>query len=200
MTTKEYAEKRMTLAFQLAVTSAFGQDLAIVGLGLSEQETHDQIREYRRDLRHIYWFSTAEFAAKQAEFCRKADIEIVLLSSWRAFWETWDMIGMDISEPQLHQAWHTIVVEAAAECGGGRAASLADQLEKHEGTREVAASARAASEALGERREVRAVGGLPPAEVLGMVKDAMRERNYEVHPDQVSFGPPLPLGTDQSEA
>jgi hypothetical protein len=196
MTAREYAEKRMTLAFQLAVTSAFGQDLAIVGLGLSEQETHDQIREYRRDLRRIYWFSTKEFAEKQAEFCRKADIDIVLLDSWRAFWETWDIIQVDISEPQLHQAWHTIVVEAAAECGGGRADSLADDLEKHEVTRELAAKLRAASKALGERGDVREVGGLAPAEVVRMVTDAMRARNYEVHQDPVSFAPPLPLGTD----
>lgn len=196
MTAKEYAEKRMTLAFQLAVTSAFGQDLAIVGLGLSEPETHDQISEYRRDLRRIYWFSTKEFAEKQAEFCRKADIDIVLLDSWTAFWKTWDIIPVDISEPHLHHAWHTIVVEAAAECCGGRAGSLAEDLEKHEVTRELAAKIRAASEALRERHEVREVGGLPPAEVLRMVEDAMRARNYEIHHEQVSFAPPLPLRTD----
>ena len=105
------------------------------------------------------------------------------------------MIPVDISEPRLHQAWRTIVVEAAAECGG-RAGSLADDLEKHEVTREVAAKIRAASEALRERREVREVGDLPPAEALRMVEDAMRARDYEVHHDPVSFAPPLPLGTD----
>ena len=58
MTEKDYENLDGTLAFELAVHTAFGNHLAIVGMSLQDEYLRKQIHKFRSQIDSITWFNS----------------------------------------------------------------------------------------------------------------------------------------------
>jgi hypothetical protein len=98
LTDKEYESHSQTLGFQLAVHSAFGEILAIVGMSLEDEYLREQISKYRNHIRQIFWYVQDESSLDEnvKKWVLKNDINVISVDDWKIFW---DDIGTVLPKP-----------------------------------------------------------------------------------------------------
>ena len=109
MTKTEYKRQQASLAFRLATHSAFMSNLAIVGMSLEDEYLRDQLSQFRRQIRQVFWF--VQQGAKRNkihEWASRARIELVEVDSWEDFWDAASFLSPrtdEHEEPSLLDSW-----------------------------------------------------------------------------------------------
>lgn len=119
MTIKQYQSNEITLAFGLAIHSAFRNNLVIVGMSLDDEYLQEQLAKFRPQIETVIWFNS-KFSEKSSNWANKNNITMVTID-WGAFWNYWGKreSNIIIDETQLKQAWYLAVHEATNELNGG---------------------------------------------------------------------------------
>lgn len=107
LTTSEYASMRGSLALELAVHSAFGQSLAIVGMSLDDDYLREQILKFRDELDSVYWFSNRASHTEYETWMDRAHITAVDVSTWQNFWEQ-TKSTFPVSSKTLESCWYNL--------------------------------------------------------------------------------------------
>lgn len=123
MTKSQYDVKNETLAFGLAIHSAFGNNLAIVGMSLQERDLRAQLLGFRSQLKRIIWFDQV-FDEELLPWADRCGIDRVVVD-WSSFWDYWiDQLRVSVDDAGLSTAWYLVLYEAAAEAEGGALGEL----------------------------------------------------------------------------
>jgi hypothetical protein len=123
MTKSQYELKNETLAFGLAIHSAFGNNLAIVGMSLQEKDLQAQLLRFRSQLKRVIWFDQV-FAEELLPWADRCAVDRVVVD-WPAFWDYWiDRLHVGVDEAGLCRAWYLVLHEAVAEVEGGALGEL----------------------------------------------------------------------------
>ena len=122
MTASQYEANRASLAFALAIHSAFGNTLVIVGMSLDDEYLREQIEESRRSLGDVYWFDS-RFPDEPASWAARNEITTVQVE-WGEFWNHWRELPVELDRSGLCAAWYLAVEEATEEAEGGSLGSL----------------------------------------------------------------------------
>lgn len=117
MTSNQYKSNELTLAFGLAVHSAFRNNLVIVGMSLDDEYLREQLAQFRSQIERVIWFNS-NFPEKLSTWAKKNHIIMVTIN-WKDFWNRWGGLNVSIDEKQLNQAWYLAVHDAANELSGG---------------------------------------------------------------------------------
>jgi len=116
MTSEEYKSMHGTLAFQLAVHSAFSSKLVIMGMSLEDKYLREQLGNFRNQLREILWFVGAnpidEIILKWASDYK---INIVEVGDWPGFWSEIESTLPKPNEVELLQTWRGLISSALHE-------------------------------------------------------------------------------------
>jgi hypothetical protein len=179
MTASQYERNRASLAFGLAIHSAFGNKLAIVGMSLGDAYLRRQIEQSRGTLGEVYWFDS-QFAGELAHWAALNNITTVHVD-WREFWNHWRQLPVEIDRSELAAAWYLTVAEATEEAEGGPLGSLQRSLSEHTNVPPSLASlARSMAEAgqgAGEPGVSRTVRGENPTAVEQALLQRLRQAN-----------------------
>lgn len=111
MTGREYNALRGTLALQLAVHAAFGQDLAIVGMSLDDEYLREQLSSFRDQINQVWWFQDRELPPDLARWAYENQIH-VCCSEWPAFWTAVERVMSCPDRKNLAGAWRTTLIQA----------------------------------------------------------------------------------------
>lgn len=122
MTASQYEANRASLAFSLAIHSAFGNTLVIVGMSLDDNYLREQIEVSRRSLGDVYWFDS-RFPEELASWAARNEIRTVQVD-WGEFWKHWRELPVELERSELSAAWYLAVDEATDEAEGGSLGSL----------------------------------------------------------------------------
>ncbi len=90
ITEEEYNSLHGSLAFQLAVHSAFMSHLLIVGMSLEDEYLRRQLIQFRPQIKRIFWVSTKNIKKELKEWAIGNDIHVILINDWTEFWDTVD--------------------------------------------------------------------------------------------------------------
>jgi hypothetical protein len=173
MTKSQYAEQNQTLAFTLAVQSAFGNNLAIVGMSLQDEYLREQLERFRLQLKRIVWFDS-QFDPTLLRWAQVNNVNAVLIN-WHAFWDDWAKLDIQVDEPGICAAWYRVLEEAAQEAEGGALGHLSrvlaqkDPAHLSEGLKKMAARQKDLAERAGEPGTPQMFLNMKPHEVLSRV-------------------------------
>ena len=118
MTKSQYELKNQTLAYGLAIHSAFGNNLAIVGMSLQERDLQAQLLKFRSQLNRVIWLDHV-FAEELVSWADQCEVDRVVVD-WPLFWDHWiDRVHVAVDEAGLCAAWYLVLHEAVAEVEGG---------------------------------------------------------------------------------
>lgn len=193
MTSSQYQAMRQDLTFRLAIHSAFGNTLVIVGMSLNDDHLRRQIEKYRSSLDEIYWFDS-QFQPLLATWADGLGITTVEVD-WADFWNMWQRPEVAIARDDLWTAWYLAVSEAAYEASGGALGSyqrLVDQFPEDavpEGLRRIAMETAAAARDLGEPEQPVLVGGQTPQAIELAVRQRLMEKDIPLPRIARTYGP-----------
>jgi hypothetical protein len=123
MTKSQYELKNATLAFGLAIHSAFGNNLAIVGMSLQEKDLQAQLLRFRSQLKRVIWLDRV-FPEELLPWADRCEVDRIVVD-WSAFWDYWiDRLRVAVDESSLCTAWYLVLHEAVAEVEGGALGEL----------------------------------------------------------------------------
>jgi len=171
MTEKDYENLDGTLAFELAVHTAFGNHLAIVGMSLQDEYLRKQIQKFRSQIDSITWFNS-QFGDLEI-WARCNQVEMVWVE-WSKFWDAWS--AADVPEKDLMIACCRVVDAAAEELSGGRAYRMA-QLISDDFLRNKMLEY---STRIGEPGELRLVDGQAPSDICRRFRELLRSKNIRI--------------------
>jgi hypothetical protein len=172
MTIDDYKTLDGTLALQLAVHAAFGNNLAIVGMSLQDEYLREQIYEFRKQIHSIFWFNSQFGDLGTWAMCNRVEMVQV---EWANFWKNWKTT--QISEEDLMIAWYRVVLEAADELSGGTAYQISQSISDDPWLREAIL---ADSVKIGEPGELRLVDGQHPLDILRKVRELLQSKAIRV--------------------
>lgn len=184
MTKSQYAEQNQTLAFTLAVQSAFGNNLAIVGMSLQDEYLRVQLERFRPQLKRIIWFD-CQFDPVLLRWAQENNVNAVLIN-WNAFWDDWTKLKAQVDEPGICAAWYRVLEEAAEEAEGGalghlsRALAQKDPSQIPEGLKRIAADQKDLAERAGEPGMAQMFLNMKPHEVLSRVRARITAANISL--------------------
>ncbi|MBV9963721.1 MAG: SIR2 family protein [Parafilimonas sp.] len=113
-TESDYKSQSQSLAYQLAVQSAFDDNLFIVGMSLNDEYLKEQIANFRSEIKNIYWVRTANDETNDdlEKWIWKNKIQILEVKNWEEFWE---LINENFPEQDdLMDGWLGIASSAIA--------------------------------------------------------------------------------------
>lgn len=114
-TDEDYKKHRHSLAYQLATHSAFDDDLVIVGMSLDDKYLREQIANFRKEIRQIFWFQTSKPLTDEIKkWCWRYDINLITFNNWTEFWKIVDDVFPEPPEKDLLLTWMNIVGEAVS--------------------------------------------------------------------------------------
>jgi hypothetical protein len=171
MTEQDYQRLNGTLALELAVHTAFGNDLAIVGLSLQDEYLRQQISKFRSAIDSILWFNTQFGGLEGWAMVQQVDMVRV---EWSEFWETWNTDHVPYESLMI--AWCRVVDDAAAELSGGKFYQIGQSFED-EFIREKMLSD---SAKIGEPGELRLVDGQEPSNIQRKFRELVNSRNIRI--------------------
>lgn len=117
MTGTEYRSQRSTLAFQMAVHSAFMSHLVIVGMSLNDAYLRGQITKFRQQIRKIIWFQ-ADTNPELLDWACCAGIDVVTVE-WPDFWQQLDKCLPPPDQTEALAGWEAVMTEAWCTLHGG---------------------------------------------------------------------------------
>ena len=171
MTEKDYENLDGTLAFELAVHTAFGNHLAIVGMSLQDEYLRKQIHQFRSQIDSITWFNS-QFGDLEI-WARCNQVEMVWVE-WSKFWEAWSTA--DVPEKDLMIACCRVVDAAAKELSGGSAYQMAQPVsDDFLRNKMLEDSAR-----IGEPGELRLVDGQAPSDICRRFRELLRAKDIRI--------------------
>jgi len=172
MTSDDYKTLDGTLALQLAVHAAFGNNLAIVGMSLQDEYVREQIYEFRKQIHSIFWFNSQFGGLETWAMCNRVEMVQV---EWGKFWESWNT--RQISEEGLMIAWCRVVLEAADELSGGTAYQISQSISDDPWLREAILTD---SVRIGEPGRLRLVDGQYPSDILSKVRELLQSKAIRI--------------------
>lgn len=112
----EYHSLSDTLALQLAVHSAFGLNLAIVGMSLEDVYLREQLETFRGQISRVFMFTDVAVSGATARWAWKNDVTVVE-SPWDEFWKSTAQVLPGPDEVRLHSSWLMLLMAASGSCG-----------------------------------------------------------------------------------
>lgn len=86
ITESEYKSLSGSLAYELAVHSAFMTTLVIVGMSLEDHYLRDQLTSFRNQINTIIWFRSSPPRKDIQKWALINSVDIVLMDTWNSFW------------------------------------------------------------------------------------------------------------------
>lgn len=112
-TDEDYKRHTHSLAYQLATHSAFDDTLVIVGMSLDDIYLREQISNFRKEIREIFWFQTSKpLGSKIEKWCWRYDIQLITFDKWSEFWDQVDKIFPEPQELDLLKTWLHLISES----------------------------------------------------------------------------------------
>lgn len=139
MSDREYRAMNGTLALQIAVHSAFGLDLVIVGMSLDDRYLREQLEQFRAQIRTVTWVTDQKFPEDEDNetraWCYRSGITIEHVE-WSAFWDAIEASSLPLPDPSwLRHDWLQLVRQAYRELGNPMTEGLSqtDTMMRREG-------------------------------------------------------------------
>jgi hypothetical protein len=127
MTSGEYATHEGSLAYFLAVSAAFENNLWICGMSLDDAYLREALLKHRRQINQVRWFDDEKKLARHKEWATAAGITSVPVD-WGQFWATIQReLGPQTRSSGVGTAWFHILESAVSELVDG---TPAEELQK----------------------------------------------------------------------
>lgn len=115
MTASEYAAHEGSLAYVLAVSAAFENNLWICGMSLDDAYLREALARYRRQIRNVRWFDSKAALAKHGDWARDNQVTCVAVD-WTVFWQVVQRdLGPQTRRSGVMTAWFSVLDTAMAE-------------------------------------------------------------------------------------
>jgi len=119
MTASEYRRHAGSLAYLLAVSAAFENDLWICGMSLDDAYLRNHLEQHRDQIRNVRWFDAPSALAKHAAWALRARITAVAVD-WKEFWTRVQAdLGPQVRRSGVMTAWFHVLDTAITEVTRG---------------------------------------------------------------------------------
>lgn len=128
MSSSEYQAHNGSLAYLLAVTAAFENNLWIVGMSIDDTYLRKQLKMYRTQINQVRWFDSEDKLKKHGNWAKDARVTQIPVV-WSEFWQ---IVGRELGGPVrragVMTAWSLVLLACIRELTEGEPAAQLESL------------------------------------------------------------------------